>query len=63
MKYTVQLDKQDIANIIARYFSVDSAQVNIEINTTTEGYEMTEHEVKYVEAKVVFDKQVAKFPF
>lgn len=55
MKALIQLDKYDIAKIIAEHFGVDLSKVKVEPYIGTTGYGMAETEAAFVRAEVVGD--------
>ena len=55
MKALIQLDKHDIAKIIADYFGVDFSKVRVEPYIGTTGYGMAETETVFVRAEVIGD--------
>lgn len=52
MTTTIELDRKDIAEILAKYFSTSSDNVKIEVRKELKGYGMMEHYVCSVYAKI-----------
>ena len=55
MKALIQLDKHDIAKIIAEHFGVDLSKVRVEPYIGTAGCGMDETEAAFIRAEVVGD--------
>lgn len=54
MIITKELNQNEIAEVIARYFDMPVESVEVECYETTEGYNMAEHTVYRAKATITF---------
>lgn len=56
MKHTIELNKEDIQNLIAKEFNVDKDKVSVSIRKVYRGYGYFEHQENEIYATVIEDK-------